>query len=80
MFTGERRQSRDLCVHGQELKWHCAECEEPCFEPVAIHGDRSLHFPGVQPFTCPGQLRWHCADCDPEKRRTGLTHASAQVS
>ena len=28
VFTGERWQSRDLCVHGQELKWHCAECEQ----------------------------------------------------
>ena len=28
VFTGERWQSRDLCVHGQELKWHCAECEK----------------------------------------------------
>ena len=28
VFTGERWQSRDLCVHGQELKWHCAECDQ----------------------------------------------------
>jgi len=28
VFTGERWKSRDLCVHGQELKWQCAECIE----------------------------------------------------
>jgi len=28
VFAGERWQSRDLCIHGQELKWHCAECDE----------------------------------------------------
>jgi len=27
VFAGERWQSRDLCIHGQELKWHCTECE-----------------------------------------------------
>jgi len=28
VFTGPRWQSLDLCIHGQELKWHCAECEK----------------------------------------------------
>jgi len=28
VFAGERWQSRDLCIHGQELRWHCAECDE----------------------------------------------------
>jgi hypothetical protein len=28
VFTGQRWQTRDLCIHGQELKWHCAECDE----------------------------------------------------
>jgi hypothetical protein len=28
VFTGERWQSLDLCIHGQQLKWHCAECDE----------------------------------------------------
>jgi hypothetical protein len=27
VFAGERWQARDLCTHGQELKWHCAECD-----------------------------------------------------
>jgi hypothetical protein len=27
VFTGERWQSLDLRIHGQELRWHCAECE-----------------------------------------------------
>jgi len=27
VFTGERWGQLDLCIHGQELKWHCAECE-----------------------------------------------------
>jgi hypothetical protein len=27
VFAGEKWQARDLCIHGQELKWHCAECE-----------------------------------------------------
>jgi len=26
VFTGERWQSIDLCVHGQRLRWQCAEC------------------------------------------------------
>ena len=28
VFTGERWQSLDLCIRGQELRWHCAECDE----------------------------------------------------
>jgi hypothetical protein len=28
VFVDERWQSRDVCIHGEELKWHCAECED----------------------------------------------------
>jgi hypothetical protein len=27
VFTGERWDALELCVHGQQLKWHCAECD-----------------------------------------------------
>ena len=27
VFTGERWQSLDLCIHGRQLRWHCAECD-----------------------------------------------------
>ena len=28
VFTGEHWESLDLCIHGQQLRWHCAECDE----------------------------------------------------
>ena len=28
VFTGERWQSLDLCIHGQQLRWQCEECIE----------------------------------------------------
>jgi hypothetical protein len=28
VFAGQRWQSIDLCIHGQQLRWHCAECDE----------------------------------------------------
>jgi len=28
VFTGKRWQSLDLCIHGQQLRWHCADCIE----------------------------------------------------
>jgi len=28
VFAGPRWQSIDLCIHGQQLRWHCAECDE----------------------------------------------------
>jgi len=28
VFAGERWQSLDLCIHGQQLRWQCAECIE----------------------------------------------------
>lgn len=28
VFTGERWNKLDLCVHGQQLRWHCAECDQ----------------------------------------------------
>jgi hypothetical protein len=27
MFAGKRWQSLDLCIHGQQLRWHCSECD-----------------------------------------------------
>ena len=28
VFAGKRWQSMDLCIHGQQLRWHCAECDQ----------------------------------------------------
>ena len=28
VFAGERWRTLDLCVHGQQLRWRCAECEQ----------------------------------------------------
>jgi len=28
VFTGERWKTLDVCVHGQRLRWQCAECIE----------------------------------------------------
>jgi hypothetical protein len=28
VFTGERWKTLDVCIHGQRLRWQCAECIE----------------------------------------------------
>lgn len=28
VLAGPRWNSIDLCIHGQQLRWHCAECDE----------------------------------------------------
>ena len=28
VFAGARWEQLDLCIHGQELRWHCAECDQ----------------------------------------------------
>ena len=28
VFAGPRWEQLDLCIHGQQLRWHCAECDQ----------------------------------------------------
>lgn len=28
VFAGAPWKTLNLCIHGQQLKWHCAECEK----------------------------------------------------